>query len=177
MDVTAFGFDRDVFVAWVGMSPVSVKIFQWLYMSLCWTPQLLFVLFAALGQQKRGWALLNALLIVLVVSVASLALVPAYGSPPYEYRFTEILDGVRDGSIRRFDDNVITGLVTFPSMHAAYGVVLARASALIGRWAIPLTVVNAAMVVSAIVVGGHYLIDLVAGCLLALIAVRVARLR
>jgi membrane-associated phospholipid phosphatase len=58
-----------------------------------------------------------------------------------------------------------TGLVTFPSFHTMLGLVLI--------WAVRKTVLfwpslflNGAMVVSTVAIGGHYLIDVVAGIVL-----------
>jgi hypothetical protein len=177
LDSVLFGFDRDAFVSQFKHSPPTMRAFGWIYMSLSWMPQLLFILLAINGREGRAWATLNALLITLIVSVACLALMPAYGSPPYAYRFIDVLDGARNGSIRRFDEHAMTGLVTFPSMHAAYGVILARGSALMGWIGLPLVMLNVAIVFSALIVGGHYLIGVAAGCALAAIAIRMTQLR
>jgi membrane-associated phospholipid phosphatase len=177
LDSDLFGFDRDAFVGHFKNSPPTMQAFGWIYMSLGWMPQLLFILLAIIGRAEHAWATLNALLATLVVSVACLALMPAYGSPPYAYQFIDVLDGARNGSIRRFDEHALTGLVTFPSMHAAYGVILARGSALVGWIGLPLVMLNVAVVFSALIVGGHYLIDVVAGCALAAIAIWIAQFR
>ena len=44
-----------------------------------------------------------------------------------------------------------------------------------GRIALPLLMLNAAMIASALIVGGHYLIDLPAGMLVAAVAIALAR--
>jgi membrane-associated phospholipid phosphatase len=110
--------------------------------------------------------LLLALTTAAVVSITSLMVLPAYGTPPYGYDFIGIHEGIRDGTLRALNPSVITGLVTFPSMHAAHAVILATASRWSGRLARPLMALNVAMFWSALFVGGHYLVDLLAGGLI-----------
>jgi membrane-associated phospholipid phosphatase len=74
---------------------------------------------------------------------------------------------------RVVDHSSFTGLITFPSYHAAAAVIFSWAlwpTRL--RW--PLLVVNVLMTASAIIVGSHYLIDIIAGCVVAAIAISVA---
>lgn len=176
-DLLVFGFDRDVFVGTATEFPTLMAASRWVYMSLGWTPPLLLVALVFGHREDRAWALLTALLLTMVICIASLAVFPAYGTPPYAYRFLDIFEGVRTGTMRRFDDTIITGLVTFPSMHAAYGVILARAAILAGRWYWPIAALNLLMIGSALLVGGHYLTDIVAGCAVAWAAIRLAGLR
>lgn len=172
IDMALFGIDRNRVVAFVAQSPLAIRAATLIYMSLTWTLPLLGTLLVITGQSDRAWRLLSAIVAALCIAIAMLSICPAYGTPPYAYRFVEILNGVRDGSMRRLDGSVITGLVTFPSIHAAYGVFLAHGFSRIGKWASPLVALNIAMIGSALVVGGHYLIDLVAGCFMAVGLIR-----
>jgi membrane-associated phospholipid phosphatase len=67
-----------------------------------------------------------------------------------------------------FSENV--GLITFPSFHAAMAVLFALAawSHPWLRW--PFALLNAIMLVATITHGGHYLVDVLAGCAIALVA-------
>jgi membrane-associated phospholipid phosphatase len=66
--------------------------------------------------------------------------------------------------MRTLDANAFTGIVTFPSFHAAGAVLLACAWWQVPGLRYPGVALNAAMLVSAIPCGGHYLSDLIAGC-------------
>lgn len=173
-DALFFGFDRRVLAAYVVAMPWLMTATIWVYNSLAFTPQLLVLLLVVTRQYDRAWLILTAMTIAIAISVLCLLVAPAYGSPPYAYHFTEVFDGLRDGSLRRLDTSIITGLVTFPSLHAADAVILARGYAWLGRLFLPLVLLNIAMVGSALIVGGHYLVDLIAGVALAWFALAAA---
>jgi len=61
-------------------------------------------------------------------------------------------------------------------MHAAYGVILAKGAMVAGRWCWPIAALNVVMIATALLVGGHYLVDIIAGCAVAWLAIRIARL-
>ena len=138
-------------------------IWAWIYNSLKFTPGILLAALILSGERARAWAVLTALVATAFVCIAFIALMPAYGNPPFPYEFVDVLNGARDGTVRTFDFSVVTVMVTFPSMHAADAVILACAFGWLGRWAMPLVVLNALMFVSALTVGGHYAVDLIAG--------------
>ena len=140
---------------------------MWAYGSLAFSPFLVTTLLVMVGRRDRAWVVATALIAAAAVSVASLAFTPAYGSPPYAYRFAAVLHDVRSGASRTLDADVMTGLVTFPSIHAADAVILGWGSLWLGRLGLPLVVLNVAMLASALLVGGHYLTDIVAGCAVA----------
>lgn len=54
--------------------------------------------------------------------------------------------------------------------------ILARAALLVGHWGWPIALLNVVMIASALVVGGHYLDDIIAGCVVAWFALRIANL-
>ena len=81
---------------------------------------------------------------------------------------------IRDGSMRALDLDAMTGIVTFPSFHAA--------SAVIYLWALwpvkllrPIALIaNLLMIAATPAVGGHYFVDVVAGLALAAASIAVA---
>jgi hypothetical protein len=76
-------------------------------------------------------------------------------------------EALRDGRLRHIPLRDMQGLISIPSLHAAMAVLFVhgmRRTALFGSF----VVVDAAMLVSTPVSGGHYLVDVVAGGLLAL---------
>jgi membrane-associated phospholipid phosphatase len=61
----------------------------------------------------------------------------------------------------------LTGTVTFPSFHAAAATLVTYAARGVPFVAMPLFALNALMIVSTIPEGGHYLVDVIAGVLIA----------
>lgn len=85
------------------------------------------------------------------------------------------LDALRSGAAgRRICVDTLGGFITFPSFHACAAVLLAWAFLRMGRLGLPMLLLNAAMLVSAIPIGGHYVVDLVAGVAVAVAAVLLA---
>ncbi|WP_169798312.1 phosphatase PAP2 family protein [Sphingomonas soli] len=163
IDRALFGFDRHAFVASVAAaSPGFIRAMIWVYNSLTVQPFLLLAILFLTRRAVRAWTLLTAWSCALALCVAVSALVPAYGTPPYALEFIAVLDGARDGSLRLLAAPALTGIVTFPRFHAAGAAMLAW-----GFHGLPggraMIALNAVMVVSALFVGGHYLIDLIAG--------------
>lgn len=169
-DMMLFGIDRIRFIADLELSPLALRFWILVYNSFAYTPALALLLLVASGHRRLAWALVTALCAAAVVSIAFLLVLPAYGTPPFPYEFIGVFDGARDGSLRRLDGSVITGLVTFPSLHAADAVILACAFMWLGRWALPLVVLKGLMFVSALIVGGHYVVDLIAGAVVGVAA-------
>lgn len=171
IDRAMFGFERSGLTAFGVAHPVFRRAMFWIYTSFAWTPQLLLAGLFLTGRTRLGWTVASALMLTLAAIIYTSWLLPAYGAPPYPYRFVEVLDGVRAGRLRMLDQSLITGIVTFPSLHAADAVVLAWGYARLGRIGWPLAALNVLMIGSAVVVGGHYIVDVVAGGVIAAVAI------
>lgn len=166
-DWVLFGFDRAALAQFKADHGWFRGVSGWIYLSFGATPHLLFAALFLSGRARLGWTVMTAAALTLAAVIALSWLLPAYGVPPYPYKFAEVLDGLRAGTLRRLDASLITGIVTFPSLHAADAVVLAWGYAKLGRIGWPLVAVNVLMVGSAVVTGGHYLVDVVAGGVIA----------
>ena len=173
-DAWFLGFERAAAVAWVAQWPAVMRCAIWVYNSLAVTPQLLVVLLLVARRHDRAWVVVTAMTFAIVMAICTLPLMPALGTPPYAYHFVEVFDGVRNGTLRRLDATMVTGLVTFPSLHAADAVILAWGFSTFGRWGLPLVALNVLMIGSALLVGGHYLVDLIAGIAVAGAAIKMA---
>ena len=85
------------------------------------------------------------------------------------------IPAVRDGSLRVLSFETLTGIITFPSFHAA-GAVLA----LWGFWGVwwmrPFAlIVYVGMLLATPLVGGHYFVDVFAGAAVAFLAIAAAK--
>jgi membrane-associated phospholipid phosphatase len=90
---------------------------------------------------------------------------------PFAHAFTML----RDGSLAVIDLSALAGIVSFPSFHTVLGVITAYAVRDTRRLLIPVLLVNGTMIVSTMPVGGHHLIDVVAGAGLTLGAILLVR--
>ncbi len=83
----------------------------------------------------------------------------------------EIVLKLRDGALRAIDLQAIDGIISFPSLHAAVSVIVPFSL----RWNRPLfwpiAVLDAVMLVSAVPSGNHYLVDVIGGVCVAVLAI------
>jgi membrane-associated phospholipid phosphatase len=131
-----------------------------------------------------------AFAIALIITTAITALVPAVGiydeqffaRPDAPFQSTPFLDHLRDfprlrdGSLRVLDMANLTGVVTFPSFHAATAVIYLWALWAVW-WMRPLAIIaNIGMLLATPYIGGHYFVDVFAGIGIAATAIAAAGL-
>jgi hypothetical protein len=68
------------------------------------------------------------------------------------------------------------GIVTFPSFHASMAVLLAAATRDYRRVFVVSALVNGLMLIATVPIGYHYLVDVFAGCAIALGSLYIAQL-
>lgn len=127
--------------------------------------------------QELWWTMM---ICVIVVCLAS-GVLPALGTFHY---YDELADrathiphllALRDGSMRTLPLLELTGIVTFPSYHAASAVLLCYPYRHSRRLFAVVCALNAAMLVSVPSRGGHYLCDVIGGALVALAVIYLYR--
>lgn len=84
------------------------------------------------------------------------------------------IEGLRSDAIQTIRLDNLEGLVTFPSFHTAGGLLLAWAALSIPYFRWCGVALNAALIVSTPLVGGHYFIDLFGGAIVAAISILIA---
>jgi hypothetical protein len=187
----ALGLDWRGYLAFVDERPLLSALLAKSYAMIGSQILIVPLLLAALGRFCRLQQYILALALTLIATTVISIFVPAIGvyhhldltaadhpnvTPASYLDCSRDLPLVRDGSLRHLDLFNLAGIVTFPSFHAASAVLYAWALWPI-RWARPVVViVNAAMVASTPVGGGHYFIDLFAGIAVTLLAIMVAGL-
>jgi membrane-associated phospholipid phosphatase len=194
----AFPFQDDALLAigrrmgidWVAMAfwfrdhAELSKALSYVYASIEWQPPFLIAALAC-ADPERLRRTLSALALTLAVTMIVFLLLPAIG--PYEnFKFSAsdfpsilvpapwvapvITEGLRNGS----HQICFAGLVTFPSYHAAAAFLYAYGWAAVPVVGLPFVILNAAMLVSCVPIGSHYLIDVIVGIALAFAALRIS---
>jgi hypothetical protein len=82
---------------------------------------------------------------------------------------------LREGRFAVLDLATVEGLVTFPSFHTVLGVLLADALRARPWGAVPGALAAVLVALSALLIGGHYLVDALAGAATAFLALAAAR--
>jgi len=185
-----FGFDVPAIVLAVDRHPMLADLLRQAYRSL--SPQLLLlpVILALAGRFARVYGLAACYFILCAISFLITIFFPAIGtivhyglgngqlahvSDYYGHHFLASFTAVREDPAFVLSLGVASGIVTFPSIHAGMAVLCAWAAwpLRLIRW--PMLALNAAMFASAISNGSHYVVDVVAGGLIACLAIAIVR--
>jgi len=155
------------------------------YMSFNWEPALVTISLSVAGLSLRAWRFAAAAAISLAfTSIVGSIVLPADGAAVYYqarpwpelvglWSQSHVIHALRSG--RQFvDAGMITGLISFPSYHACTAVLYVWATWPLSflRW--PMVVLNGGMAFVAIVGGGHYLVDIIAGAIVGLVSAHLA---
>jgi len=160
-----------------------------LYFSLL--PQTAVVVLVLAFRGHLAWLRVYMLgfIITTLVAIAIAAILPSAGAwafyklsasnlhvvPAVHGDYLPAFYGLRDGTARLLVATGAKGIITFPSVHAALGVLLIAA-----LWPVPVLrwvslAINAAMVLAVPVEGGHYFVDVFAGLAIAAVSLLAAR--
>jgi hypothetical protein len=185
----ALGFDWRAYLAWLNERPRLGWMLDEAYLSILKQVPCLIVLLALLGHHRRLQIFLLASQLCLIVCGAFAFLTPALGS----YEFLNISGAVDHPNIglATLDKHVehvlqlrgptpsiplgdIHGIIVFPSFHMALAILFAW-----GFWAVPVVrypalALNVAMAAATPLSGGHYLVDLIGGAVMAVAAIAAA---
>jgi hypothetical protein len=179
----ALGFDWPRFILWVQAHPLLDGFLFLAYRGS--VPQLLVIAFLLSWREDgRLRELSGAILVSLVLAIAISAALPAISAYPYygashpgiaaEIGVPDLF-ALRDGRLRLLDLRRMDGLVCFPSFHVVLSLLFVHA--LRGRrmlFALAIAV-NAAIILSTLTAGGHYLVDLFGGAGVAAASVALYR--
>lgn len=177
----ALGFDWLGFVMALRNQPLLLSAMRVLYTSFVWQPALILIILFARAEDDRAWRLVNAAAVSLLMAVIVFPLFPAvggfihYGITPAAYphldaqgpwQFGPAIEAMKSGR-KLITPELMVGYISFPSYHVASALMLSWAIWPLRRVRWLFVAINLGMAVSAIVVGAHYLIDLVGGFAIA----------
>jgi membrane-associated phospholipid phosphatase len=186
----ALGLDWRAVLAWMNAHSELHPIFKHAYGSLTVQASVAIVALAFTGRLIWLRVFMLAFIIAALIAIATMTVFPAYGVwgyyglTPADYPHIDpvvrdlpvpIIDGLRQGSYRLLLSIGAEGIITFPSLHAAFAVILVAAfwPILWLRWLA--LALNATVLVSTPVDGAHYFVDIFAGLAVAAAAIAIAR--
>jgi len=164
------------------------KWLNWIYLSFHVQSIIVIGVLLLRNSQLTIWRFLTANALCLAMTAVIFPLFPAEGTYVHfgitpaalpgstgteaPWHFAHALRLLKSG-YRHIDDQVLSGLVSFPSYHTM--------AAVLFTWAVwktpvrwPLAALNCAMVMATPVIGAHYFIDLIGGVGVAVVAIRLA---
>ena len=170
------GFDWLYWFKSVWAHPPISRIFVWVYESYLFQPPILITLLAFAQKPGRNREFLIAMIIALLFVIVISAFLPAYGPPHMNGIATgwdDAMTGLRQGTRQTYG---YVGIVTFPSFHACVAVLFTLAMRGLRLGLTMAAILNGVMLFTIIPLGGHYLVDVIAGCAVAALSFRIALL-
>jgi membrane-associated phospholipid phosphatase len=160
------------------------------YRTFAWQPLLIPIVLCLFGKALRAYQFSLAFVLTVMATVVISVFLPASGAytflglSPADYPHVHPADDfdhmrhlplLREGKMRVLEIGQLTGIVTFPSFHAA-GAILYLWALWAIRWMRAIALIcNALLLLSTPIDGGHYFIDVVAGVSLAILSILAVR--
>ena len=160
------------------------------YASIQWQGCILIIIACATGRRERCWSFILAWILTLILVVGIFAWLPCLGAyshfgipatdvPGVHSRVgwlqPKLLTLLRSDTPFRITAASLSGIVEFPSFHAAAAILFMCAfwPNPLARW--PAIILNIGMIVSAVPIGGHYFIDIFGGMTAAAVGLAMTR--
>lgn len=170
----SLGFYLPAVVAWQQQHPIIGRIFQLAYDSLLVQTAAIVAILGFLGDRKPLELFILRMMLAALVTLVIFMIIPAegpfdiYGIAPSasQAHYLEQFHALRSGTFHQFSYRDAEGLITFPSFHAIWALLLFMAIRRRVIWGILFGLLNAAVIVSTMTTGWHYLTDVLAGLLI-----------
>jgi hypothetical protein len=183
-----FGFDWPAYYAFMTSAPYGGLAASVLYVSAL--PMVAFAVIGLsfMGRPDRAQEMVLAAMIGAILAIVISGLLPSSGALAYfrpdeaalahrpivDLAYKQTFFDLRDGAATVFSLDGIKGLIAFPSYHATLSVLGVLAFRGMARFFWPLFVLNAGVLLTTPVEGGHHLIDAIGGTLVAVAALWLA---
>ena len=171
----ACGVHVPALVDWTRSHPEIERLLQLAYNSLLWQTPAVIILLGFSGDRRRLTGFVRQFILSTLACAIIFALWPAEGPfaaygfapSPTQARYLEHLHGLRDGTRTLISWRGAEGLITFPSFHTCWAILLAWCTC--GRrFLFPVMVaLNGAVIVSTMTTGWHYFADVIGGVVIA----------
>lgn len=186
----AFGLDWRAVLTWMDAHAGWHVVLRAAYGSFTLQAALVILALAFTGRMIWLRIFVLSFAIAALIAIATAAVFPAYGVwgfyglTPLDHPHIDpvvrdlpvpIINGLRDGTYRTLLGIGAEGIITFPSLHAAFAVILAAAF-----WPLPVLrwvglAINVLMLAATLVDGAHYFVDIFSGLMVAAIALAAAQ--
>jgi membrane-associated phospholipid phosphatase len=184
----ALGFDWSALFDFVTAQPVLSTVMRLAYVSFTIQASLAVLALAFFRQLLWLRVFVLSFILTALVTIAVAAVLPGvgawelHGMPsgadvtiPIAQSSLPVFHALRDGTLRQLVAIGAEGIITFPSLHAALGLILMAALWPIAGLRLIAIAVNAVMIAATPIDGMHYLVDVIAGLLIALACLAAAR--
>ena len=184
----AIGFDWLSFAMWLKDKATILTVMRAFYISFVWQPALVLILLFAFRHDDRAWRFVNAAAVALLLTVLIFPFLPARGGFEYfgitkamypnldartPWEFGDAIARMKSGT-RLITPELMVGYVSFPSYHSASAALFSWAVWPLRRIRWMFVLLNVGMGASALIIGAHYLVDVIAGVAVGFGAIPIA---
>jgi membrane-associated phospholipid phosphatase len=184
------GFDWLALLSWTAENRWAATTMTKAYQSSAAQTIGVALLFSFLKRPKELYAFLALYALTAVAVIALSTPFPAAGAFPFYqpdpgvYGLPHPKSGLwhwqefkalRDGTLTQFDLVKAQGVIQFPSFHTALAIITAYSMRNVRYLGAGLLALNAVVIVSTLPIGGHHLVDVIAGAGIAFAAILVVR--
>jgi membrane-associated phospholipid phosphatase len=187
----SLGLDYQDMLAFLNQHDAVVKALHRAYYSFRWQILGTVAVLALFGRTRKLNIFLSALLLALIGSCIVGSLFPALGAisvlsasdlASLHWR----IDGatpldhfmkLREGHFSTLNLSELGGIISFPSFHAATALIVTHAWWRSGYVFLPVCILNVLMTMATLTHGGHYLVDTIAGLVLAALSLHIVQRR
>jgi membrane-associated phospholipid phosphatase len=169
-----FGFDWDTAARWVANRPALDWVLRYAYDSMPVQGAAVLMIGSLKRPGDRNGEVIWLLIVSLLLTCAIFSFTPALGKIGHVGTgYLNVIAELRSGSWAVMSYHQAEGIITFPSFHTTLAIILTYAVRDV-RWALAILVpLNILMVLSTPTVGGHYLVDLFGGAVVAAVSIAV----
>ncbi|MCP4175861.1 MAG: phosphatase PAP2 family protein [Fuerstiella sp.] len=179
----ALGIHLPSIVDWFQQHPTLNRFFHLIYYSVLPSTLLALIVLGLDADVRRlrefvmhyMLAGLITTLIYFVMPAEAPAQTFGYGQTAAQLSFIEHFHALRSGHFSVVSMNNLEGLVTFPSFHTTWALLIAYSLRHYRRLFGPMLLLNAGVAISTVTTGWHYGIDVIGGLLVAALAVMITR--
>ncbi|MGJ4939193.1 phosphatase PAP2 family protein [Bradyrhizobium sp. HKCCYLS1011] len=184
-------FDFRQYLQFANSHEWFIVILAFGYRSIFWQVFLIVIGLPLAGCCRKTAEFILALMLALVLTCCITTIAPAIGVyhalgplpsdypnivPDCYYDTAREMPLIRNGTLRLLDLGRLVGVITFPSFHAASAILYAWAL-WPWRWFRPFNItINGTMLTATPIGGGHFLVDMLAGIIVAILAICLTRI-
>ena len=177
----ALGFDWLRWFGWVEQHPALHIVLQLAYPSAMAQMVLIACYLSLTGQPARSRELVWTIMLSLLIIVPLSGLLPVESAWLYYDvgRFFDAgsvsdFDRLRAGELHDVDLRQLQGIISFPSFHTCLGLLFPYVVRKRRRVLLPVALLNVLMILAVPTEGGHFLVDAIAGAVVAVAAIWLA---
>ena len=171
----AFGVHTGQIADWARRNPAIGLTLALAYDTLMWQTPLLVVVLGFAGRCRELEGFVLQFMLTTVITAAIFACVPAegpfvaYGFEPNDgqQRYLDHFHALRSGERSLVSWRDAEGLITFPSFHTTWAILLAWGLRRHRYLRVPVLLLNLAVIASTLTTGWHYFADVLGGALVA----------